>query len=202
MTASVAQDRTAAFLPVTTETVAAPTESPRVPAVAGPPPRATWADRHHHLAVRLLAAPGGVWRLRPGPRPRLSGDRLAASIRRYLAWQPMEQIARAAEVSVRTLRTALRNAGVGRRAPRRAQSRPAAPSRRQAGHSSAVLEMAQRAMVMRVEPGRSRKRLHREIAAALGVTRARVGQLLEIAAKVPGTQPIETGLANLFRKFI
>jgi len=185
--------------------------------------------------LRSIADPEAKWRSRckPGPKPRVSGDRLASAIARYAAGKPMEQIARAAGVTTRTLRSAFRRAGVvpapSTLAPEAAaeligayvQGEPIAAILerapvskatfyrilRRAGHlanrkarglhSPEVLEMASRALELRLERGRGRggrKRL-REVGAALQVTRPRVSQLLRIAAEITTTLPRDTRLS-------
>jgi transposase-like protein len=112
------------------------------------------------------------WRSRPGPRPKIDQETLATVVTRWRQGASVADLAAELGVGRSTLYARLARAG-GHSVSRRAgQPRPA------------TLAAAAQARAL-VEAGH----LHREVAAILGCTRARVGQLLAMGKRIPEILP-------------
>ncbi len=99
-----------------------------------------------------------------GPAPKLSGERLAEVVRRYESGQPVTALAKEYNVSASTVYAAFGAAGVHVK-----------DSCKRGSHTAETLSRAAQAVAL-AKAGK----LHREIASALGLTRARCSQLISI----------------------
>jgi hypothetical protein len=146
-----------------------------VPAAVAPPCDEDSLGASLTSRPAVIVDPGTrwLWRRRPGPRPRLVADRLVEFIRRYEGGERVAALAKAYNVSSSTAYTALAAAGVRVRTVCERGS-----------HTAETITKAARALEL-AKTGK----LHREIAAVLGVTRARCSQLIALGKETPAFLP-------------